>query len=189
MSEERRTRAQDEPEAQMASDVEVLHRDKGIVRGTLGVAVVFGSLLGGTATANVIAGAPLWTLAVPALIAATVGVFGVVQGVVRTAVTRDEVIVRAGVRGRRIPISSITSAAVVPSDRIAPTSVRIDYEAEGRAKTFRFASQDPQRLVAAIENARRRGVASVRVASAEEEHLEADPAEDDARSERARARG
>lgn len=163
-----RSRAEDGPERAMAPDGQVVHRDKGIARGTLGVAAVFGSLVGGTATAGVMAGAPLWTLAVPAALAAAMGVFSIVQAVVRTAVTRDEVIVSAGIRNRRIPIASIVSLEVLAGGGLAPASVRIDYEEGGREKTFRVASRDPNGLVAAIEKVRQRGAARARVELSED---------------------
>src|SRR5690606_20742832 len=142
----------------------VLHREKGLARGTVGIAIGYASLVAATSSAGVMAGAPLSSLAFPALISAAVGLFAITKAVIRTAVTRDDVISRAGLREHRIPVSAITAVARRDAGMLSPAGVQLGYTEGGEPRTFWMAARNPEVLIAAIEQARSSKPARVRVA-------------------------
>lgn len=184
-----RTRPEDAIESEMGGD-DVVHREKGLARGTMGVALGYGTLVAATSSASVIAGAPLWTLAVPALLSAGVALFALTKTVIRTVVTRQEVIVRSGMREHRVPLSAITSTEVREAGALSPRGVQLRYTEDGKTRAFWMAARNPAVLIAAIEHARSAGPrpARVRVDDAVDEDTADEVEQEVASSARSRTR-
>lgn len=149
-----RGRAEDSIEREMACGVEVVHHDKGIARGAPALALIYAALAGSTSTAALMAGAPLWTLALPAVLSVTLGVFTIMKAVVRTTVTSDHVVVRSGMKERRVAVGAISKVQILERSAIAPRGVLVSYDAGGATQQLWMASQDPEVLVSAIEHVR-----------------------------------
>lgn len=161
-----RTRAEDPVERELASDGEVVHRDKGVNRGSMiaagGLALgAMGVGLAGYLTGDISAVA----LVVPAAVAMGLTLMGVVRAVARVAVTRDEVRIS---KGRTIPLTDITASAVAEARFPVPRGVHITFDDEGTSKTLWVVSNDPETLVAVIERTRKRALPRVRVEANEE---------------------
>lgn len=168
----------------MADDTDVVYRDKRVSRGMTGLVGSFG--LGTIALAIFIAfknagllqPAPAWAVI---LIMGLLGAFGlgmmalgVAFGVVRTLITRDEVLVKYGLSGPSIALDSITSCRVVDYKwtRFGGFGVRIGldgtrayvpgpgqvveltYQDGAKERKVQIGAGDPHALARAIQQAR-----------------------------------
>lgn len=134
----------------LAAAEAIIHREKIVLRGAFfllsGLAVA--SLGGAAATFVGAAGGDVERLVLGAVLLGTSGIlaFAAVAGtVVRVVVTRDEIVLQAGVRAEtRIPLAGVVGAAAVPFDAEA----RRRWAAEGHAG---FAAVRRSRPVVRIE--------------------------------------
>lgn len=179
-----RTTATDAQERAMVDDARALHRDKHVAR-TAAALMIPGGLLALLATIAVAAGADPAAPRLAAIFpfAAFLWVVYVLltRMVVRTAVTRDEVLVQWGLSDHRIPVAAITACEAKPVTG-GPTaatgagwalfanrgSVLLSWSDAGATRSLLFSANDPAALAAQIDAARAAGATAtgVRVADA-----------------------
>lgn len=182
--------ADDFEERHLATGDEVVHRERTVMRGAFAIltALAGASAVGVAVGVAIAIGGDPQGLAAAGLfgaMAATLGLAGVTGTVVRTIVTRRDVILHTGVRKETyVPLASITRVCKVPLDPetrrrmraeaarggfaavgAGPSVVRIEWEDAGVQHETHVGSDHPDVLVDAIERAclGAPGIARVRV--------------------------
>jgi hypothetical protein len=176
-----RTTATDAQERAMVDDAHALHRDKHVAR-TAAALMIPGGLLALLAALAVASGADPAAPRLAALLplAAFLGMayVALTRMVVRTAVTRAEVLVQWGLSEHRIPLPAITACEARPVTG-GPTmatgagwalladrgSVLLSWTDAGATKRLLFPAKDPDALAAQIDAARVMPATGVRVAT------------------------
>lgn len=165
----------------MVDDAHALHRDKHVAR-TAAALMIPGGLIALLATIAVAAGADPAAPRLAAVLpfAAFLWMLYVLltRMVVRTAVTRDAVLIQWGLSNHRIPLAAITACEAKPVTG-GPTaatgagwalfanrgSVLLSWTDAGATKRLLFSAADPAELAAQIDAARARPATGVRVAT------------------------
>lgn len=176
-----RTTATDAQERAMVDDARALHRDKHVAR-TAAALMIPGGLLALLAAVAVASGADPAAPRLAALLplAAFLGMayVALTRMVVRTAVTRDEVLVQWGLSEHRVPLRAITACEARPATGGATMatgagwalladrgSVLLSWTDAVATKRLLFPAKDPATLASQIDAARGAAATGVRVAT------------------------
>ena len=176
MAGRRRDQVSDPIEAEMEVRGRVLHRDKLVARSLAWVMLALSVFFIGASLAYALGwGAQVSPLAKAAtFLLAPLGPFVLLtRTVLRTLVTTEELTIRWGLWGPRIPLASLTKVEVVSSEEVRKRQrkqrthvyhpghftepVWIEWELDGKTQAAVLGSNEPQTLLAAIEEGRRVG--------------------------------
>ncbi len=176
-----RSTATDAQERAMVDDAHALHRDKHVAR-TAAALMIPGGLIALLATLAVATGAdpaaPRLAAVLPFAAFLWMVYVLLTRMVVRTAVTRDEVLIQWGLSTHNVPLAAITvcEAKPVTGGPTAATgagwalfanrgSVLLSWTDAGATKRLLFSAADPAELAAQIDAARALPATRVRVAT------------------------